>query len=71
MSTAHPPTELSLGRDLIARRHAQVRHPVQRRASDKQLRRLPVEAARADSFAEDHLHSKDLRLDQRPPVIIT
>src|SRR5215210_1969838 len=63
------PTELSLGRDMVAVRHSQVRHPVQRRTPDKQLRRLSVKAARTNPFAEDHFHSKDLRLSQRAPMI--
>src|ERR671938_1280442 len=71
MSAAHSPTELPLRRDLVAVRHPQVRHPVQRRAPDKHLRRLPLEAARPDSLAEDHLHAKDRRLCQRAPVVVT
>src|SRR5918912_274385 len=69
MSVAPSPTKLSLGRDLIADRHPEVRHPVQRRASNEHLRRLPVKAARADSLAEDHLHAEDRRLSQGAPVV--
>src|SRR5919201_3278946 len=71
MSVAHSPTKRLLRRDLIAVGHPQVRHPVQRRAPDKQLRRLPLEAARADSRAEDHLDAEDRRLSQRAPVVVT
>src|SRR5215212_4635986 len=71
MSTAHSPTEPSLRRDLVAVRHPEVRHPVQRRAPHQQLRRLPIERARTDSLAEDHLHAKDSRLGQRAPVVVT
>src|SRR5918911_1546434 len=69
MSAAHSPTELPLRRDLVAVRHPQVRHPVQRRAPHQQLRRLPVEAAGADSLAKDHLHAEGSRLSQRAPVV--
>jgi len=48
MSSAYFPTEQPLRRDRVAVRHPQVRHPVQRRASHQQLRRLHVEAAGAD-----------------------
>src|ERR1041384_3468457 len=51
MSAAHSPTELALRRDLVAVRHAEVRHPVQRRAAHQQLRRLSGEAARPGSTA--------------------
>src|SRR5215217_986968 len=53
----------------VAVRHSQVRHPVQRRTPDQQLRRLSLKLARAHSLAEDHLHSKDLRLSQRTAMI--
>src|SRR5215210_3854840 len=69
MSTDPFPTELSLGRDMVAVRHSQVRHPVQRRTPDKQLRRLSIEGSRTNSFAKDHLHSEDLRLSQTAPMI--
>src|SRR5215218_11258037 len=71
MSAVHSPTDLFLRRDLVAVRHPEVRHPVQRRAPHQQLRRLPGERARTDSLAEDHLHAKDSRLSQRAPVVAT
>jgi hypothetical protein len=69
MSATHSPTEQLLGRDLVAIWHPQMRHPVQRRASDKQLRGLSVKAARTNPLAEDHLYSKDLCLGQRAAMI--
>lgn len=48
-----------------------MRHPVQCRASDQQLRRLSVKAARTDSLTKDYLHSKDLCLSQRAAMITT
>jgi hypothetical protein len=45
-------------------------HPVQRRTSHQQLRRLSIERARTDSLAKDHLHAKDLRLGQRSAMIV-
>src|SRR5256714_6554151 len=71
MGAAHSPTERLLRRDLVAVRHPQVRHPVQRRAPHQQLRRLSVEAAGADPLAKDHLHAKDSRLSQRALVVAT
>src|SRR5215207_4077292 len=69
MSATHSPTESSLGRNRIAVGHPQVRHPIQRRASDQQLRRLPFKATRTDPFAKDCLHSIDLRLSQRAAMV--
>ena len=69
MNTVHSPTEPSLSGDGVAVRHSQVRHPVQRRAPDKQLRRLPGKAACTDSLAEDRLHPEDSRLGQRAPMV--
>jgi len=69
MSATHSPTESSLDRNRIAIGHPQVRHPVQRRASDKQLRGLPFKATRTDPFAKDCFHSKDLRLGQRAAMV--
>src|SRR5438270_1438520 len=71
MSAVYSPTEPSLRRDLVAVRHPQMRHPVQRRAPHQQLRRLSVEAAGTDALAKDHLHAKDSRLGQRAPVVAT
>src|ERR1043165_4051571 len=69
MSATHFPIESSLGRDLVAVRHSKVRHPVQRRTSDQHLRRLPFKATRTHTFTKDRLHTKDLRLSQRAPMI--
>lgn len=65
------PTEQLLRRDHVTVGHPQMRHPIQRRASDKHLCCLPLKAARSDSLAKDHLHSKDLRLGQRAAMIAT
>ena len=69
MSAVHSATELRLGRNLETRRHPEVRHPVQRRTPDKQLRRLPLKTASTDSLAKYHLHAKDLRLSQRTAMV--
>lgn len=69
MSAASSTIEINYGSCRVAVGHSQVRHPVQRRTPDKQLRRLSVKAARTDSLAEDRLYSKDLRLGQRAPMI--
>src|SRR5438270_7556735 len=70
MSAVYSPTEPSLRRDLVAVRHPQVRHPVQRLASHQQLRGLSFKAARADALTKDHLHAKDSRLGQRAPMVV-
>src|SRR5947209_12687749 len=62
---------LRSGSCLVACRHSQVRHPVQRCASDQQLRSLSRKAARTNSLAKDHLHAKDLDLGQRPSMVFT
>jgi hypothetical protein len=47
-----------------------MRHPVECRATYQQLRRLPVEAARTDSLAENRLDAKDLCLRQAALVVV-
>src|SRR5947209_8236627 len=70
MSAVYSPPEPSLRRDLVAVRHPQVRHPVQRLASHQQLRGLSFKAARTDALTKDHLHAKDSRLGQRAPMVV-
>jgi hypothetical protein len=71
MSTISSTIGINRGSHNVAVGHPQMRHPVQRRASDQQLRRLSVKAARTDSLAEDRLYSKDLRLSQRTAMVAT
>src|SRR5436853_3963008 len=71
MSETVPQIELPLGRNRIAVRHSQVCHPVQRRTPHKQLSSLSLKAASTNTPAKDRLHSEDLRLCQRPPMIAT
>jgi hypothetical protein len=62
--------EFENGSHGVTVRHSQMRHRVQRRASDQPLRRLPGKLPRTDSPSEDRLDSIHLRLGQTPSVII-
>src|SRR5215212_200069 len=70
MSKADPLTKLALRRDLVAVRHPEVRHSVQRRAPHQQLSGLPGEAARTRPLPEDRLEAEDRHLGQRAPVVV-
>src|SRR5205809_3871394 len=49
--------------------HSQMRHLIQRRASDQHLWRLSGKLPRTDSLSEDRFHSIHLRLGQTPPMV--
>src|ERR1044071_1316117 len=49
--------------------HSQMRHLIQRRASDQHLGRLPGKLPRADSVSEDRFQSKHLGLGQTPTMV--
>src|SRR5690349_9086387 len=53
----------------IAVRHAQLRHPVQRRTSDQRLRRLPFKPSCAHALSAQYLHAEHGCLGEAPPVI--
>ncbi len=70
MSVVFSTTEPERHSYRIAVGHSQMRHPVECRATYQQLRRLPVEAARTDSLAENRLDAKDLCLRQAALVVV-
>src|SRR5919197_745419 len=68
MNVERPTSSVSLR--LVAVRHSQVRHLVQSRATDQQLRGLSIKAPRRSSPPEDQLEAKDCCFSQRAPMIV-
>src|SRR5690349_2032506 len=61
--------KLKNGSYSVTVRHSQMRHLVQRRASDQHLCRLPGKLPRADAITEDRLDAKHLGFGKTPAMV--